>query len=226
MRICPLCDQEANSPHHIKPRSEGGTDEPRNIVYLCRSCHDQVEGVEFTPELVTRMRRESLGKDVQGEEYWWLHRSDGLMFIGVKKPRSSELIHFYIFIPFDSQMPLGIAPGAPDCLKEAVAALNATPHTYKKEKPKTQLSGRQKRAKWSGGRSCRKSNKTLPSRRRGRPKGVKTTTPKHKLGRPRIQLSEEQMTVLLSGGESVREKALRLGISKDITWRRLKEAQA
>ena len=47
-----------------------------------------------------------------------------------------------------------------------------------------------------------------------------------KRGRPRIQLSEEQMAVLLSGGQSVRERALRLGISKDITWRRLKEAQA
>ncbi len=32
--------------HHLKPRSEGGTDEPSNLVPLCVECHDAVEGPE------------------------------------------------------------------------------------------------------------------------------------------------------------------------------------
>lgn len=30
--------------HHLKPRSEGGTDHPDNLVTVCRDCHDEVEG--------------------------------------------------------------------------------------------------------------------------------------------------------------------------------------
>lgn len=30
--------------HHLKPRSEGGTDHPDNIVTVCADCHDEVEG--------------------------------------------------------------------------------------------------------------------------------------------------------------------------------------
>jgi hypothetical protein len=32
------------SDHHLKPRSEGGTDDPDNLVTVCRDCHDIVEG--------------------------------------------------------------------------------------------------------------------------------------------------------------------------------------
>src|SRR5713226_7620310 len=32
------------SDHHLKPRSEGGTDHPDNLVTVCRDCHDEVEG--------------------------------------------------------------------------------------------------------------------------------------------------------------------------------------
>ena len=31
------------SPHHLLPRSQGGTDDERNIVFLCRNCHDMLE---------------------------------------------------------------------------------------------------------------------------------------------------------------------------------------
>jgi len=29
--------------HHLKPRKEGGTDEPRNLITLCSSCHGKME---------------------------------------------------------------------------------------------------------------------------------------------------------------------------------------
>jgi hypothetical protein len=43
IRTCPICGSEANSIHHIIPRSEGGEDIDSNKVMLCRSCHDEVE---------------------------------------------------------------------------------------------------------------------------------------------------------------------------------------
>lgn len=48
-KLCPICGdytgEEANSKHHIKPVRDGGSDNSRNIVMLCRSCHDVVEMV-------------------------------------------------------------------------------------------------------------------------------------------------------------------------------------
>jgi hypothetical protein len=32
------------SDHHLKPRSEGGTDQPDNLVTVCFDCHDEIEG--------------------------------------------------------------------------------------------------------------------------------------------------------------------------------------
>jgi len=43
VRTCPLCGNEANSPHHITPRAEGGGEEIGNVVYLCQKCHDEIE---------------------------------------------------------------------------------------------------------------------------------------------------------------------------------------
>jgi len=42
-RTCPLCGLEANSPHHIIPRAEGGVEEAGNLVYLCSKCHNGIE---------------------------------------------------------------------------------------------------------------------------------------------------------------------------------------
>lgn len=33
--------------HHIQPRSEGGSNNPKNLVTLCRPCHDLVERDEL-----------------------------------------------------------------------------------------------------------------------------------------------------------------------------------
>ena len=43
-RRCRHCQTgRALTVHHIVPRAEGGTDEPRNLVTLCAACHDWAE---------------------------------------------------------------------------------------------------------------------------------------------------------------------------------------
>ncbi len=100
-KLCPLCDKPAVSPHHIKPRSQGGTDDPRNIVMLCKSCHDEVEGQNFTPDLISNKRRQNV-TGASKEEYWYINRDNCLLFLGVKLPHRDQLIHFYISFPKDS----------------------------------------------------------------------------------------------------------------------------
>src|SRR5919206_4601153 len=43
---CPVCDREmgleALTKHHIHPRSLGGPSDLRNLVLICRACHDDV----------------------------------------------------------------------------------------------------------------------------------------------------------------------------------------
>lgn len=62
--VCPICGEPAVSEHHIKPRDVGGSDEPRNKVWLCARCHNIVEmiydetGVEYNPALVNAIQRE------------------------------------------------------------------------------------------------------------------------------------------------------------------------
>jgi len=73
VKTCPICGEEANSPHHIKPISAGGKDMSYNKVKLCKRCHNIVEsiydkyGIEYCPELVYAIQREfdlsPIGKD-------------------------------------------------------------------------------------------------------------------------------------------------------------------
>ncbi len=87
MKLCPICDGEATSPHHIKPRAEGGSDKPRNIIYLCKRCHDEIEEREVTPQLLRTLRQEMRDNSaVSQEEYWYIVRDNGLYFLGVKEP--------------------------------------------------------------------------------------------------------------------------------------------
>lgn len=88
-RLCPICGAIANSPHHVKPRSLGGSDNARNIVYLCCQCHDYIEeiqeqqGVELSPELISKMRQElaiKLGADSDGISESYTFR-DGKHFL-------------------------------------------------------------------------------------------------------------------------------------------------
>ena len=62
-KACPICRKNtADSKHHIKPRSRGGTDSKRNEVWLCKRCHDIVEeiydrtGLEYSSALVKLIR--------------------------------------------------------------------------------------------------------------------------------------------------------------------------
>lgn len=88
-RLCPICGMVADSPHHVKPRSLGGNDDAKNIVYLCRKCHDHIEelqekrSVELSPELINEMRRElsiKLGTDPDGVSESYIYR-DGKHFL-------------------------------------------------------------------------------------------------------------------------------------------------
>ena len=43
---CVFCGSvDALTLHHIRPRSLGGSHTRRNLVTLCRDCHDNVEGI-------------------------------------------------------------------------------------------------------------------------------------------------------------------------------------
>lgn len=62
--ICPVCGKRpANSPHHSRPRAEGGTDGDKNEIWLCETCHNVVEwvqeqmGLEYCPTVVREARR-------------------------------------------------------------------------------------------------------------------------------------------------------------------------
>lgn len=117
MRKCPLCDGEANSPHHIRPRSEGGTDEPRNIVWLCSSCHDRVEGIPFTPDLIESERRKIKGYGpTSGETYVFMDHGDYMVFAGIRV--NGNVIPFNILLPHeqplnDAQISMDIEGQAP-----------------------------------------------------------------------------------------------------------------
>jgi 5-methylcytosine-specific restriction endonuclease McrA len=78
--ICPVClSKKANSEHHIVPRSAGGSDNPRNKVLLCDSCHDIVEllydefGLTYSPDLVTKIRLNYLNVKTVPLQYLEVH---------------------------------------------------------------------------------------------------------------------------------------------------------
>lgn len=67
-RSCPICGDSAPSPHHILPEAEGGTNDSKNIVWLCVPCHDVVEqiydetGQLYSPAVI-EVARQMLGLD-------------------------------------------------------------------------------------------------------------------------------------------------------------------
>ena len=102
---CPLCDRKkASSNHHILPKEQGGSDNSKNIIWLCKKCHDELElsNLLFTPELAVNFRRRNISEgEVSSEEYWYLDRDNGTLFLGIKEP-GKDLKEFNIFIPIGS----------------------------------------------------------------------------------------------------------------------------
>ena len=50
--LCDLCERRPGvDPHHVRFRSQGGDDVERNLLWLCRPCHDNVHaGRVLRPE--------------------------------------------------------------------------------------------------------------------------------------------------------------------------------
>lgn len=91
-QFCPICLKKADSPHHIKARSQGGTDDNWNIAWLCKSCHDMVEerqeksGKELSPDMITEMRRElhvKLGEENGVSESYIFREGHSFMTWGI-----------------------------------------------------------------------------------------------------------------------------------------------
>lgn len=40
--VCIRCGLDADEVHHICPRHYGGTNHPRNLIPLCKGCHDEI----------------------------------------------------------------------------------------------------------------------------------------------------------------------------------------
>jgi len=132
MRKCPLCDKEADSQHHIKPHSEGGTDDLRNLVWLCKSCHDRVEGMPFTPDLIELERRKLKGHSAtSGETYVFMVHDDYIVFSGIRV--NSRLVPFGIILPkeqalIDVQVTMDLNSGVPEKPLSAVPKINPMPN--------------------------------------------------------------------------------------------------
>jgi len=60
--LCPVCkENKKSSNHHIKPLTQGGTNNKKNIVALCQRCHDIIETYTdnrqyYSPNLVREVR--------------------------------------------------------------------------------------------------------------------------------------------------------------------------
>ena len=40
---CDICERRPGTdPHHVQYRSHGGPDAPENLLWLCRTCHDDL----------------------------------------------------------------------------------------------------------------------------------------------------------------------------------------
>lgn len=59
---CEWCDNRTDHPevHHVKPRSEGGPNEPSNLIVLCPDCHRKADGGGISrTKLRAKVRRQA-----------------------------------------------------------------------------------------------------------------------------------------------------------------------
>ena len=51
---CRACQKPGNQAHHVVYRSHGGSDEPKNLIYVCGECHRLIHAkvliVTFDPK--------------------------------------------------------------------------------------------------------------------------------------------------------------------------------
>jgi 5-methylcytosine-specific restriction endonuclease McrA len=66
--LCEKCGRHTVNIHHILFKSQGGSDEPENLIALCtgdNSCHDiahgKVKGKSFTREELFKIAKEKIG---------------------------------------------------------------------------------------------------------------------------------------------------------------------
>lgn len=71
---CRVCERQAESLHHLLPRSQGGDDVAVNLIPLCGSgttgCHGAIEAAEWLPRSV-------LGSRLSPEEVEYVRRKLG-----------------------------------------------------------------------------------------------------------------------------------------------------
>ena len=96
---------------------------------LCRACHDRVEGLPFTPNLIESERRRIKGaKDTAAESYVFLVHDDCIIFAGIRI--HDELVPFNMVFPREqplrnAQVALDMpSPPAPESLKKPVPKIN------------------------------------------------------------------------------------------------------
>lgn len=75
-RRCRRCGNRWRlSPHHVKPRDQGGSNDPRNLITLCDACHDwaEIETAERGLSWVDLLRR----PEIDGVRRLWFRDGDG-----------------------------------------------------------------------------------------------------------------------------------------------------
>lgn len=65
---CYVCGDKKAAMHHIKPRAEGGTDDHRNLIPLCKEHHDQLEGKNWLGFNMARTRYKKEKTSYRGKQ--------------------------------------------------------------------------------------------------------------------------------------------------------------
>ena len=50
--LCEICSRLATDIHHIIYKSQGGSDNPDNLIALCRDCHNKAHDNIFTKKFL------------------------------------------------------------------------------------------------------------------------------------------------------------------------------
>jgi len=56
--LCEVCKSKAIDIHHIKYKSRGGKDEIKNLIALCRDCHNKAHNEIFKEDYLYKIHNE------------------------------------------------------------------------------------------------------------------------------------------------------------------------